>query len=77
MKDLHTHLLYGIDDGSKSLEESVKLLKQLTSSGIKEIIVTPHYIEDSKYMCNNKDKKALLEELKKAAIENNIDVKLY
>ncbi len=77
MKDLHTHLLYGIDDGSKSLEESIKLLKQLRASGIREIMLTPHYIENSKYMCNNKDKKKLLDDLKKAAKENNIDVSLY
>ena len=34
MKDLHSHLLYGIDDGSKSLEESISLLKKMQEQNI-------------------------------------------
>ena len=60
MKDLHSHLLYGIDDGATSLEEALELLRQLESAGVKEIIVTPHYIENSKYVCNNSQKEMLL-----------------
>ena len=29
MKDLHSHILYGIDDGSKTIERSIELLKSL------------------------------------------------
>ena len=56
MKDLHCHLLPGIDDGSSSIEESISLLKSMSEFGIKEIVITPHYIENSKYDCNNKNK---------------------
>ena len=52
MRDIHSHILYNIDDGSKSLEESIELLKELEKSGVEEIILTPHYIEDSKYVAN-------------------------
>ena len=27
MKDLHSHIMYGIDDGAKSKEESIEILK--------------------------------------------------
>ena len=54
MKDIHNHLLYGIDDGSKSLDESVKLLKELKKEGITEIVFTPHYIIGSSYNSNVK-----------------------
>ena len=50
--DIHNHILYGIDDGSKSLEESIEILKQHKEMGFKDIVVTPHYIENSKYKGN-------------------------
>ncbi len=40
--DLHSHLIPGIDDGSKSMEESVALIKQLHAFGYEKIITTPH-----------------------------------
>ena len=77
VKDLHCHLLWGIDDGSKSIEESIGLLKKISASGCKEIILTPHYIRGSKYKSNNKEKKKLFNELKEEAKKENIDVKMY
>ena len=62
--DIHCHVLYGIDDGSKSLEESIEILNQYKEMGFKEIVVTPHYIENSKYTTNNKEKEKLLKTLK-------------
>ncbi len=75
--DIHSHILYGIDDGSKTLEESIEIIKQFEEMGFKEIIATPHYIENSKYQTNNKEKQELLKTLKKSLKENNINVKLY
>ena len=42
MIDMHCHLLYGVDDGSKSIEESVEMLKIAKKQGITGIILTPH-----------------------------------
>lgn len=77
MKDLHCHLLYGIDDGSKSLEESIELLKDMESQGITECILTPHYIEESDYRCNNKEKEKLFKKLETEKEKENIEIKLY
>lgn len=77
MKDLHSHILYGIDDGSRSLEEAISLLRKLEKQHVTELILTPHYIEGSKYSCNNQDKNAILNELKKKAEESGINIKLY
>ena len=65
MRDLHNHLLYGIDDGSKELDESIALLKEMEKSKITDIMFTPHYITGSDYCSNNSKKRELLEELKK------------
>ena len=64
MKDIHNHLLYGIDDGSTSLNESIELLNKLENEGVTDIVVTPHYIIGSEYNSNNSVKSKLLEQLK-------------
>jgi len=40
--DLHSHLIPAIDDGVKSLETSVEIIRQLQALGFKKIITTPH-----------------------------------
>ena len=65
MKDIHNHLMYGIDDGSSSLEESKKILKEMEEQKVTDIMLTPHYIIGSNYNTNNAEKKKLLNELKK------------
>ena len=42
MRDMHCHILPGVDDGSESLEESFAMLKAAMSVGITEIVCTPH-----------------------------------
>ena len=42
MVDIHSHILPGLDDGSKSLEESVEMLRQAAESGTTDIVATPH-----------------------------------
>lgn len=77
MVDIHNHLLYGIDDGSKSLEESIDILKDMELVGYTDIILTPHYISDSRYASSRSNNLKLLEELKKALKKNNIGINLY
>lgn len=40
--DIHSHVLPGIDDGSKSLEESVELCRIAAEDGVKVLVCTPH-----------------------------------
>lgn len=44
--DMHSHFIPGIDDGSKSLEDSVELIKAMKELGYKKIITTPHIMSD-------------------------------
>lgn len=46
MIDLHTHVLPSLDDGSGSVEESVKLLEMLAAQGVKKVFATPHFLAD-------------------------------
>lgn len=43
MIDFHSHILPGIDDGSKSLEESLAMLRMEREQGITHIVATPHF----------------------------------
>lgn len=43
MIDIHCHLLYGVDDGADTIEESVEMLRLAKEQGIDAIILTPHY----------------------------------
>lgn len=72
MKDIHNHLLYGIDDGSDSYNKSLKILNDLSKEGVTEIVVTPHYIIGSNYNSNNQKKKELISSLQKQT-----NIKLY
>lgn len=40
--DIHSHILPGIDDGAKTLEESVQLVTEMASWGFERITCTPH-----------------------------------
>jgi protein-tyrosine phosphatase len=43
--DTHNHILPGIDDGAKSIEETIEMCKIAESEGIKKIVSTSHYIK--------------------------------
>jgi len=45
--DLHSHLIPGIDDGSQSMEESMKLIRALHDLGYEKLITTPHIMSDA------------------------------
>ena len=42
MIDLHTHILPGLDDGVKTLEESIKMCWMSFRDGVRTIVATPH-----------------------------------
>ena len=77
MIDIHNHLLFGVDDGSQTVEKSIKILKKMEEKGYTDVILTPHYIVDSQYdnpkNDNLKRMKILQDELKK----NGISINLY
>jgi protein-tyrosine phosphatase len=42
MVDIHSHILYGLDDGARTLEESVAMVRLAAESGTTDIVATPH-----------------------------------
>lgn len=77
MKDIHCHILPGIDDGSESFTESIKIIQRAVKAGITDIIVTPHYIESTAYTANNAKKRLLLKQIKRYLKVMRIDINIY
>jgi len=74
--DLHSHLIPGIDDGSKSMDDSIRLIKELKGLGYKKLITTPHIMAD--YYKNTpqiiqRGLKDVRAELKKQGVEMEIE----
>ncbi len=44
--DHHTHILPGVDDGISTIEEALQTLSHYEKTGIKEVWLTPHIMED-------------------------------
>lgn len=75
MIDLHSHILYGVDDGSKELENSVMMAKEAFEGGYTHICCTPHFLEPD-FVSDWEDNEKRLEILKKRLKEENIDIEL-
>lgn len=43
--DIHNHILPGIDDGAKTTEDSLQLIKEFSEIGIEKFIATPHIMD--------------------------------
>lgn len=44
--DIHSHFIPGIDDGAKTIEDSVQLIREMHNLGYKKVITTPHIMSD-------------------------------
>lgn len=45
-RDIHSHLLPGVDDGVRETDETVRILAEWEAVGMKEVWLTPHIMED-------------------------------
>lgn len=75
MIDIHSHVIPFVDDGSKSMESSLEMLKTVQKQGVKTLFCTPHF----RHGVFESDKAKVLENfnlLKSEAESNGIAVKL-
>lgn len=50
MIDLHCHILPGIDDGSKSMEQSLEMARVYEQAGYEQVVATPHAVPRTSWM---------------------------
>ena len=46
MIDLHTHILPGIDDGARTLDDALEMARAFVADGVTAIAATPHVRDD-------------------------------
>lgn len=76
MIDIHSHIIYGVDDGARDENETIEMLKMAKASGVNKIVATPHFVRgvfDNYYdIIKNK-----VNEIQKLAKKNKIDIEVY
>jgi len=73
--DIHSHLVPGIDDGSKTMYDSILLISKLKELGFKKLITTPHIMQD-KYPNTSQIIRNGLKELKQKLLTKGIDIEV-
>ncbi|MFJ7735141.1 tyrosine-protein phosphatase [Lysinibacillus sp. NPDC097287] len=74
--DIHTHILFDVDDGPRTEEESLQMLKQAVKEGITEIISTSHALKPH-YDVSYSTVERQLEHLSKLIEQNDIPLTLH
>lgn len=74
--DIHNHLLPGVDDGPKSIEQSINMLRIAYAEGIRTIIATPHY-QEGRYMVSKVALEQKLTEVITAAKKAGIPMDIF
>lgn len=76
MFDLHCHILPGIDDGAKTIEDSLDMARLAVKEGITHILATPHH--KNRNWHNNKEKVVnLVQDLQEEIDNHNIPLTIF
>lgn len=76
MIDIHNHIVYGVDDGSRSLDESMKMVDLYMKAGFTEIIATSHF-DRSRYMVEASEIREKVDLLNKAIEDRGLSFKIH
>lgn len=75
--DIHTHILHGIDDGCRNIDESIFLMKQAVENKVENIILTPHFDCEGLNLPKKEEILKKIDFLNSKIKENNINIKIY
>ncbi len=73
--DLHSHLIPGIDDGSKTMEQSLEMLRAMQALGYEKVITTPHVMSDA-YQNSTQTIVNGLQSLREASLADGITIEI-
>lgn len=76
MFDLHCHILPGIDDGAKTMDDSIAMAELAFSEGITHILATPHHMNRS-WMNDKQTVLPLVKQLQAELKRRQIDLTIF
>ncbi len=76
MIDLHCHILPGIDDGPKTLQESLEMARIFEQAGYSHVVATPHAVPGTTWMPKPDEIRDQLSRLNQAIVKNGIKLKV-
>jgi protein-tyrosine phosphatase len=76
MIDLHCHILPGIDDGPKDLDESLEMARIYVEAGYSQVVATPHQVPGTTWMSSIEDIKQKIVELNHALNSEDIELEV-
>ena len=68
MIDVHCHILPGIDDGPRTLEQAVEMCHAAAAAGCEAIVATPHQRRGGWWNCRPAGARRAAHQLRKAAV---------
>lgn len=72
---MHSHILFGVDDGACTIDDSIKLINEEIAKGVDQIILTPHFNNHIKHDTNKIYSNYI--SLKNLVEQENLNVRLY
>ncbi len=76
MIDIHTHILPGVDDGSKDIDTSLKMIEMSIEQGVTDIVLTPH-VQSTVTKVTREEQLKIYQELLESVKEKNFNINLH
>lgn len=76
MVDLHCHLLPRVDDGSKSMEISLRMAREAVENGVTHALLTPHHM-NGRYVNHKQDVTRLTKQFADELDKHNIPLTVF
>ena len=73
--DIHNHILPGLDDGPKSIEQALLLAENAVANGITHVIATPHHL-NGRYRNSSVEVQEAVAGLYRELLQRNIRLKI-
>lgn len=74
--DFHSHIVFGVDDGAKTEEMALDMIKLAAANGTRKIVATPHYIKGRFQVPRNEINKEV-EKLKQLVKDMEIPIEIF
>ena len=58
MIDIHSHVLFGVDDGPETIEDTLRIVEKAAAEGITDMIATPHAFSPHYHVAERQNRQA-------------------